>query len=138
VRGLVARYAVKFRKDLFDIQPQSLEALENFAWPGNIRQLENIVQQAVLMSSGPELRFEHLPEPMRTAHAAAEHGPASPPDSLSRNREQLERNVIQRALASNGYSRSRAADALGISRVTLYKKMKKYGLMRLPISPSDA
>ena len=49
------------------------------------------------------------------------------------NRELLERNVIQRALANNGYSRARAANALGISRVTLYKKMKKYGLMTSPL-----
>ena len=54
-------------------------------------------------------------------------------DSLLHNRELLERNVIQRALANNGYSRARAANALGISRVTLYKKMKKYGLMNSPL-----
>jgi transcriptional regulator with PAS, ATPase and Fis domain len=46
--------------------------------------------------------------------------------------------VIQRALINNGYSRSRAADALGISRVTLYKKMKKYGLMSIPVHPAQA
>ena len=58
--------------------------------------------------------------------------PSSQPDSLLHNREALERSVIQRALANNGFSRSRAAAALGISRVTLYKKMKKYGLMETP------
>jgi DNA-binding NtrC family response regulator len=58
--------------------------------------------------------------------------------SLSHNREQLERNIIQRALANNGYSRARAASALGISRVTLYKKMKKYGLMRAPLRGGSA
>ena len=50
-------------------------------------------------------------------------------DSLHHQRDVIERNVIQRALITNGYSRTRAADSLGISRVTLYKKMKKYGLM---------
>ena len=51
------------------------------------------------------------------------------PESLQHQRDLTERSVIQRALVSNGYCRSRAATALGISRVTLYKKMKKYGLM---------
>ena len=51
-------------------------------------------------------------------------------DSLHHQRDLIERNVIQRALMTNGYSRTRAADSLGISRVTLYKKMKKYGLMK--------
>jgi transcriptional regulator with PAS, ATPase and Fis domain len=57
-------------------------------------------------------------------------------ESLLHNREVLERNVIQRALANNANSRARAANALGISRVTLYKKMKKYGLMNAPLRVS--
>jgi transcriptional regulator with PAS, ATPase and Fis domain len=133
VRGFAARFNTKFQKGLYDISPQALDALESFPWPGNIRQLENFVQQAVLVCNGPELQVEHLPQQVRSARAAAREAlPPMPPDSLVHNREQLERNVIQRALANNGYSRSRAANALGISRVTLYKKMKKYGLMHTP------
>jgi two-component system response regulator HydG len=130
VRALTARFNTKFRKDLFDISPRAMEALENFPWPGNIRQLENFVQQAVLLSSGPELLLDHLPQQVRdnraTHQMVAVSGSA---DTLVHNREMLERNVIQRILEKNGYSRARAATALGISRVTLYKKMKKYGLM---------
>ena len=53
-------------------------------------------------------------------------------ESLVKNCQELERNVIERALVNCGYSRTHAANALGISRVTLYKKMKKYGLMEVP------
>lgn len=145
VRGLVSRYNVKFHKELFDINAEALAAIESHPWPGNIRQLENVLQQAVLVSAGPELLPHHLPATVReycapSPSSANEPAPEStmPParpggfersDTLMHNRELLERSVIQRALASNGYSRSRAARALGISRVTLYKKMKKYGLM---------
>jgi two-component system response regulator HydG len=139
VRALTARFNTKFRKDLFDVSPQAMDALESFPWPGNIRQLENSVQQAVLVSDGPELLFDHLPQQVRDYRPQGrELVPAAPPDSLVHNREQLERNVIQRALANNGYSRARAASALGISRVTLYKKMKKYGLMHAPAGPSHS
>jgi DNA-binding NtrC family response regulator len=69
---------------------------------------------------------------------ASESVPSAPLDSLVRNCEQVERNVIQRALANNGYSRSRAAQAFGISRVTLYKKMKKYKLMPETVRPAPA
>jgi DNA-binding NtrC family response regulator len=135
---MAARFNTKFKKNLFDVGPQAMDALESFPWPGNIRQLENIVQQAVLVSSGPELLPEHLPQQMREYRpAGGALAPAAVPDSLVHNREQLERNVIQRALANNGYSRARAASALGISRVTLYKKMKKYGLMRSPGGPGE-
>jgi DNA-binding NtrC family response regulator len=139
VRGMAARFNTKFRKDLFDVSPRALDALESYSWPGNIRQLENFIQQAVLVSSGAELLYEHLPQQVREYRPAApEAAPQTQHDSLSHNREQLERNVIQRALANNGYSRARAASALGISRVTLYKKMKKYGLMRAPLRGGSA
>ena len=58
-------------------------------------------------------------------------------DSLAQNRDHHERAVIQRALMSSGYSRARAASSLGISRVTLYKKMKKHGLMETPGYPAS-
>jgi two-component system response regulator HydG len=134
VRGIAARFNAKFRKDLFDISPEAMATLETFPWPGNIRQLENAIQQGVLLSSGPELLVEHLPQAVRdympptNGNGVARHSA----ESLMHNREVLERNVITRALANHGYSRARTAYALGISRVTLYKKMKKYGLMSTP------
>jgi two-component system response regulator HydG len=132
-RAMAARFNTRFKKDLFDISRTALDTLESHPWPGNIRQLENCMQQAVLLSSGPELLFAHLPQQIREHFPAATPRPtAALPDSLIHNREVVERSVIQRALAANGYSRSRAAAVLGISRVTLYKKMKKYGLMETP------
>jgi len=133
VRSMTARFNTRHRKDLFDIHLKALDAMEGYLWPGNIRQLENAVQQAVLVSNGRELLLEHLPTPIR------DHRPGttqlmrtSKADTLMHSKEATERSVIQRALASNNYSRARAASALGISRVTLYKKMKKYGLMETP------
>jgi DNA-binding NtrC family response regulator len=136
VCALTARFNTKFRKDLFDINPLAMEALENFPWPGNIRQLENVVQQAVLLSSGPELLLEHLPQQVRDYRAShrATTG-AVHTDTLVHHRQMLEHNVIQRTLKKNGYSRTCAASALGISRVTLHKKMKKYGLMNGSLLP---
>jgi two-component system response regulator HydG len=129
-RGMATRYNRKFNKELFDIHPDTLASLENYSWPGNLRQLENVMQHAVLVSSGPQLLPSHLPPVVQDqVSASAIPGPVDT-DSLHHQRDLIERNVIQRALISNGYSRTRAADSLGISRVTLYKKMKKYGLMK--------
>ncbi len=138
VRGMAARFNRKFKKDLFDITPEAMHALQHFHWPGNIRQLENVIQQGVLVSKGPALLLEHLP-PQVQEHAAMSNGTAPPTgDTLAVNRELNERSLIQRALLSNRYSRANAAKALGISRVTLYKKMKKYGLMEIPFQAAQA
>ncbi len=137
VRGMAARFNARFRKNLFDVRPEALAALESFDWPGNIRQVENVVQQAVLVSKGTELRLEDLPPLVRQLRPAVtpvngSNGHAPADESLLSSRENMERAVIQRALQANGFSRTRAARALGISRVTLYKKMKKYGLTAPP------
>jgi two-component system response regulator HydG len=123
-RGMAARFAGKFGKGLFGISPEALALVEGFAWPGNIRQLENVMQQAVLASAGPELLPRHLPAPVR------EGTPRAPTRGLAQGREQQERATIQQALAAAGNCRSRAARALGVSRMTLYNKMKKYHLAK--------
>jgi transcriptional regulator with PAS, ATPase and Fis domain len=125
VRGMVARFTTRFRKNLFAISPEAMMVLESHPWPGNIRQLENAVQQAVLCSCGPVLLPSHLPDVLREQQVPLVE---ETEDGLQQVRESLERNLIQRALIDNGDNRVRTARALGISRVTLYKKMKKYGL----------
>ncbi len=134
-RGMVARFNEKYQKDLFRVSPEAVAALEAFPWPGNIRQLENVVTQAVLVSTGPELRREHLP-PMVRQHAAPPAAPAPAPvpaGSLAESRGDHERGIIEQALAEAKNCRSRAAVALGVSRVTLYNKMKKYGIAKLRV-----
>ncbi|MBI1913805.1 MAG: sigma-54-dependent Fis family transcriptional regulator [Planctomycetes bacterium] len=136
-RAMAARFNTKFRKQLFDISPEAMAALESHDWPGNLRQLENVVQQAVLVSKGPVLRPDDLPEPVRDCRAAPRLKRSGLVRVLDISRDNAERTVIERALQSNNYSRSRTARSLGISRVTLYKKMKKYGLDGLPRQSLD-
>jgi two-component system, NtrC family, response regulator HydG len=139
VRGMAARYNTHFHKTLVDVSVPAMTALETFPWPGNIRQLDNFVQQAVLVSSGPELLLEHLPQQVRDYRPVV-FTPAAPvsPALLSNSREQLERDVIQRVLADRNYTGAQAASVLGISRVTLYKKIKKYGLTWRPVQEAAA
>lgn len=140
VRGMACRYAVKFGKRILGIHPETLSALESFAWPGNIRQLENVMQQAVLSCHGHELLLEHLSPMVRVKSTATNGNTTTFTNSLVQNRESTERTVILRALEKASFSRTRAAAALGVSRVTLYKKMKKYGLLSKtsPMSPNMA
>lgn len=129
VRGMVARYGGKFGKRIFAIDPDAIGTLEQFPWPGNIRQLENVIQQAVLTCPSDTLLREHLPPMVQAPVAGRPTGANGVAGSLAQNRETTERAVIVRALERVGYSRTRAAELLGVSRVTLYKKMKKYALL---------
>lgn len=139
VRGMVARYGTRFGKKIQGIHPDALRALEAFPWPGNIRQLENVLQQAVLTCPADELRLQHLPPMVHTVRPEAGSGRAGgAPGTLEHNRETTERAAILRALEKAGFSRTRAAQLLGVSRVTLYKKMKKYGLFPRPAAPLPA
>jgi transcriptional regulator with PAS, ATPase and Fis domain len=133
VRGFVARFNQKFARQVTEISPDALAALERFPWPGNIRQLENAIQQAVLVASGPVLEGQYLPQPVwEQASARLAGSRVNSGASLFEARALAEKNRVQRALASCCYNRARAAASLGISRVTLYKKMKKYGLTGVP------
>ncbi|MBX9583995.1 MAG: sigma 54-interacting transcriptional regulator [Gemmataceae bacterium] len=132
-RGMAARYGTKFGKRLFGVCPEAVRVLEAYPWPGNIRQLENVVQQAVLTCAGSELKAHHLP-PLVGAVASTSVVAQSPPavgfgGTLRETRAAVERANILRALEKAGQSRTRAARLLGISRVTLYKKMDRYGLL---------
>ena len=133
VRGMVARYGTKYGKRLFGVCPETLRVLEAFPWPGNIRQLENVVQQAVLTSTGNELKLHHLAPQVLARTEAPAHAlpmPGGFDGTLKQTREATERANILRALEKAGQSRTRAAQMLGVSRVTLYKKMKAYKLLK--------
>ena len=138
VRGMVAKYGTKYGKRLFSVCPDALRALEAFPWPGNIRQLENVIQQAVLTSSGTELKVHHLsPQVLARTDAPAVTlpMPVGFDGTLKQTREATERANILRALEKSNQSRTRAAQMLGVSRVTLYKKMKAYNLLRVKEVP---
>jgi len=112
------------------ITPEALALVLRFPWPGNIRQLRNVLERVVLLSGEiEELRAEHLPAELRSA-------PDSSPSSGSEADADLslaeaERLHIGRVLARCGGNRLQAARVLGITRSTLYKRLREYGLERV-------
>ena len=129
-RGFLSRYTAQLGREPFDISPEALAALEAYPWPGNIRELDNVMRQATLLSRGTVLLSRHLPDWVRKGAAETMPPETAPRRPLGSEREAAEKGLIRRVLADHGQSRTRAARELGISRVTLYQKMKKYGLAR--------
>ncbi len=113
------QYARRYRKPVCELEPAAREALLRHAWPGNVRELDHVIQRAVLLARGQRIGVEDL---------------GLPPDGGTHERleemslEEVERILIQKALARYGGNVRRAAEALGLSRSALYRRLQKYGL----------
>ncbi|HEX6661746.1 MAG TPA: sigma-54 dependent transcriptional regulator [Sphingomicrobium sp.] len=116
-------YARKYDKPGRALPPMVLEALLNHSWPGNVRALRHAAERAVIMADGGEYRIEDFPLPNGGGHA-----PVVPVVGESLNLDQLERQMIERALRMHHFNISLAAGELGLSRGALYRRMEKYGL----------
>lgn len=124
IEHFLQRFARENRKAIEGISREARDLLVKYDYPGNVRELENIMERAVVISRGPILTREDLPFQEAPAAAAA----ASPPASLQKAVEDLERQMIQEALEKTGFNQSRAARLLGVSERMLRYKLKKYGL----------
>jgi DNA-binding NtrC family response regulator len=124
---LVAAFLKEFSqengKPIEGIDPKARLALYNYSWPGNVRQLRNSVESAVVLSKGSTLTLEDFPPNIRGETSA---------DSLrlplGTSLAEMEKEVIRSTLAREGGNKSRTAEILGIGRKTLHRKIEEYGL----------
>jgi transcriptional regulator with PAS, ATPase and Fis domain len=133
---------------LRDIEPAFLVALKEYRWPGNIRELENVIRRAVLYCRDGVLTLSDLPSAMRPAGTGIRSGwprngrkngqrteslPANgkgrAPTTLEARIDEIEHRIIEESLRNHKNHRTDTARELGISRVTLYNKMKKFGML---------
>ena len=129
VRHFVARFAGDFDRDPPTVAEDTMKALMAFAWPGNVRQLLNVVQNMVVLAEGDTVEPRHLPEEVRNPDADAQaSASAGGLNTAGRSLNQLEKEAIRDALRIHGGNREAAAEQLGIGERTLYRKLKEYGL----------
>jgi len=121
VHDFVRRAATRVKKDVETVSADAMTALMNYSWPGNVRELEHAIERAVIVARGTSIRVRELPPEIsqKTRQRAAD-------DTLDLHVQ--ERATIQRALERFRGNRREAAEALKISTVTLWRKMKHYGL----------
>jgi DNA-binding NtrC family response regulator len=113
-------YAQRYRKNISSFEPGALAALREHSWPGNVRELDHAVERGVLLSPGPLVRAADL------GLRAATPGVGARLEEM--NLDEVERYLIQRTLARHDGNVSRAAQALGLSRSAMYRRLQKYGL----------
>jgi DNA-binding NtrC family response regulator len=122
VDEFLKRYNRSFHKNILGIAPESVGLLESYDWPGNVRELKNVIQRAALVCDGEVLLPEHIPPRFRPGR----HVYPSVTFEVGTPLEQVEREMINRALAVARNNRKRAAELLGISRRALYNKLSKH------------
>lgn len=125
--SFVKSLALSNAKKIKSIAPGALEALQNYDWPGNIRELKNILERMVVLSSGEELTADLVPEDIKSSQTVRGSMPPVPASENS-NLSDMEKIYIQQALGAVKGNKSLAAKKLGISRRTLYRKIQEYGL----------
>ncbi len=141
--ALLARYflglaAGRYGRTMSSISPEAMSLMENYSWPGNVRQLEHVISQIVIVNSGDELNAQMLPAEIRQAERSAvaatiTDGAAASPQPVPTILE-MERQLILAALRLTSGSVLDAAQQLGLSPATLYRKVKKFGINRARLS----
>ena len=126
VHAFIDKYSRQLGVPLRGLTPQAMDSLMQYAWPGNIRQLQNVIERAVIMCDGDQVDLEHL---------ALDHGPAHQGNGLLTDipdtgisLEEVERRLILRALEMSGGVQKRAAALLQISPRVINYKIKKHGI----------
>ncbi len=112
-------HSARYRKPVTGFRPEAMEALLRYGWPGNVRELDHTLERAVLLADGAELRLADL-------------ALAPPQDAATRldqlTLEEVEKVLVQKALARAGGNVTEAARALGLSRSDMYRRLERYGL----------
>ncbi len=121
IASFIKEFAEENGKKISSIEQKARTALYNYDWPGNIRQLQNCIQSAVVMSSDEVIHFEDLPSPLKEK---AESSSIVIP--MGANMEEAEKQIILQTLESQNNNKTKTADILGIGRRTLHRKLDEY------------
>ncbi len=132
------KFNAKLRRQVREVAPEAVSRLMRYAWPGNIRELENMMERVILLLESDVVGLEDLPQPIRgdgeaparSASVALPRQGESLREVVRVHAEELERDLIVKALDANGWNVTHTAQRLGISRKGLQIKMKEYGLRR--------
>lgn len=118
------KYALLMKKDIIEISPDVIAILVNYDFPGNVRELENIIERGIALASGHSIEVAHLPEDLRELSIRTFRKKEGKFPSL----EEQEKSYINWVLKEIGGNKTVAAQILRIDRVSLWRKLKKYGL----------
>jgi two-component system, NtrC family, response regulator HydG len=115
-------YSSKYRKHFKGFKTNAMQLLQHYSWPGNIRELQHAIERAIIMSENDELDSRDF------FFLSAKPTPEKTMSANTYNLDEVEKNMIQKAIDKNGGNISKAAKDLGLTRASLYRRLEKYGL----------
>ena len=119
----IERWKSKHKKRINSLSGEALGKLMDHAWPGNVRELENAIEHACIKSTGPTIALSDLPAYLQNTSEGAK---------VKRRRKWLTKKIVQDALKACEHNQTQAAEHLNIHRITLWRKMKEFGLSLTP------
>jgi DNA-binding NtrC family response regulator len=129
---IIRKYNRDLGKSVRGVSPEAMELFSAYAWPGNIRELESVLYEAMVLSESEHIGAQNLPERIRSRTAGEGEDAGEPGRSLGEMVAGLtgkaERRLIERALEATAWNKTKAAQLLGISRKTLFNKMTSLGI----------
>ncbi|MGE5701865.1 MAG: sigma-54 interaction domain-containing protein, partial [Clostridia bacterium] len=126
LESALVKYTELISKQVHGFSKETMELLLNYHWPGNIRELENVVEYAINLSAGSEITPDSIPQRLRRTQSSVQES-----RSLKKQLDVFEKQIIERALQENGYSvedKVKVAKLLGISESTLYRRIRELGI----------
>lgn len=135
--AFLANYCEESNKSVAGFTEQAMQCLQRHRWPGSVRELENVVERAVVLTKGRQIDVGDLPPKLVEAVETSPAEGAFVLLPLKQALEGPEKAIIESALRANSWNRQLTADMLEINRTTLYKKMKRYGLEADPARSRD-
>ncbi len=127
IQEFLQRYNRDYGKKILGLSPETMSLLDAYDWPGNVRELKNVIHRAVVVCSGEVITPQHLAKRIKPGDFARRNIILPVGTSF----EEAERKLLEKTLQATGNSRRHAAAILGVSRGTLYNKIKKYGASTL-------
>lgn len=124
IQEFLRRYCRDYEKEILGLSPEAMSMLEAYDWPGNVRELKNVIHRAVVVCSGEVITPRHLSKRITAGNGSSRTLVLKVGSSF----EEAERKLLEKTLIATGNNRRQAAAILGVSRGTLYNKIKKYGL----------
>ena len=123
-RHFLQRFAANQGKQIDGFSPEAMRLLLDYSWPGNVRELENSIEHATVLTKEGRIEPRHLPDTLQTSSSASAQA------GRTTTMIEHERRLLQEAMEESGWNKKEAAQNLGISRSTLYEKLKKYRIVK--------